>query len=461
MRSLLAVVRILGAILMTFSVAMQLPLWFVTRRAGTEIMPRDGMLLVSLAWTVLPAFACLPLILYFEAAGRPISITRAYFEAVSGLTTTGATVRTGLDALPLSINLWRCFLQWLGGMGILVLTVAILPLLGVGGSQLFKAEAAGPMKDAKLTPRIAATAKGLWAVYFAISLACFLSFLAGGMGWADALMHTFATMSLSGFSSHDASFGYFKSPLLEWICVVFMLIASCNFALYFVSLRSRSLLHLVRDTEFRATLAVMAAGSLLVALFLYHRGTYTVAAEALRLSFFNVVSIASTTGFASTDYNTWPAFAPLLMLLMCGVATSAGSTGAGIKMVRAVILVKQVRAELLRIVHPRVVNLVLLNGRKVPAGIIHAILAFMLLYGMTVMCLTMLLVWTGLEAVTAFSAVMACVNNTGPGLNEVGPAGNFGTLSAEQTWICTMAMLLGRLDIVSLFVLFTPSFWRR
>ena len=489
MSSSLTVVRVLGAILMVFTGAMLVPLlaawiggdaaltaygwgsaatfgaglllWAATRRARAELIPRDGILLVSLVWTVLPAFACLPLMVYFHQAGTPLSFTKAYFEMVSGLTTTGATVLTGLDALPLSINLWRCFLQWIGGMGILVLTVAILPMLGVGGSQLFKAEAAGPMKDTKLTPRIAATAKGLWSVYFLISLLCFLAFWIGGMDWADALMHAFTTMSLGGLSSHDASFGYFKSPVLEWLCVLFMVIASCNFALYFVSLRTRSMAHLLRDTEFRSTVAALIGASVLVGVYLLHQGIYEDEAQAMRMAFFNVVSIASTTGFATTDFALWPVFAPLLMLLLCGVATSAGSTGAGIKMVRAIILVKQARAEMLRILHPRVVNPIMLNGRTVPAGIIHSVLAFMLLYGGTVLVLTMLLVATGLDPVTAFSAVMACVNNTGPGLNEIGPAGNFGGLTPLQIWICTMAMILGRLEIVSLLLLFTPNFWRR
>lgn len=489
MGSLLAAVRILGGILLVFSVAMLAPslvawaggdgalhayawgvaatvgcgllLWFVPPRKHAELMPRDGLLLVSLVWTVIPLFACLPLMFYFQQAGKPISLTDAYFETVSGLTTTGATVLTGLDGLPASINFWRCFLQWMGGMGILVLTVAILPMLGVGGSQLFKAEATGPMKDTKLTPRIAATAKGLWSVYALISLLCFLAYGLAGMGWMDALMHTFTTMSLGGMSSHDASFGHFKSPVLEWICVVFMLVASCNFALYFVALKSRSPWHMLRETEFRATLMTMVGASVLVALFLLWKGTYGDWERAFRDSFFNVVSIASTTGYATTDYGKWPMFAPILMLLLSGVATSAGSTGAGIKMVRAVILVKQARGELQRILHPRIVNPVLLNRSLVSVAIIHSVLAFMLLYGATVIVLTLLLMATDMDFVTAFSGVIACINNMGPGLNEIGPAGSFAGLSDVQTWICALAMVLGRLEIVSLFLLLTPSFWRR
>ena len=403
----------------------------------------------------------LPFLLYFDSVGRPISLTDAYFEGVSGLTTTGATVLSGLDALPSSINLWRCFLQWLGGMGILVLTVAILPLLGVGGSQLFKAEAAGPMKDAKLTPRIAATAKGLWAVYCAISVLCLLAYRLGGMTWIDAFMHTFTTVSLGGVSSHDASFAHFKSPQLEWTAVFFMAVASCNFALYFSALRSRSMARVLTDVELRSTLGLLVSGSAGVAVYLLWTGTYQDAALAVRMAFFNVVSIASTTGFATTDYAKWPAFAPVLMLMLSSVTTSAGSTGAGIKMVRAVILVQQARAELKRILHPSAVTPVLVNRNVVSSAIIHAVLAFMLLYGLTVIVLTMVLMVSGMDFVTALSAVAACINNTGPGLNEIGPAGNFAWLSDFQTWVCSFAMVLGRLEIISLLLLFTPWFWQR
>lgn len=487
--SFLAVLRILGAVIVTFAFAMLVPLlaafvgkepsleafaqsvggvlvaglllWLVAFRARRELAARDGFLLVSLVWTVIPLVACVPLMLYFDSTGRPMSFTDAYFEAVSGLTTTGATVLSGLDALPSSINLWRCFLQWLGGMGILVLTVAILPLLGVGGSQLFKAEAAGPMKDAKLTPRIAATAKGLWAVYCAVSALCLVAYRLGGMTWLDSLMHAFTTMSLGGLSSHDASFAYFKSPVLEWTAVCFMAVASCNFALYFSALRTRSAARVFRDVEFRSTLSALVLASLVVAAYLVWTGTYEEPGLALRMAFFNVISIASTTGYASTDYAQWPAFAPVLMLMLSGMATSAGSTGAGIKMVRAVILVQQARAELKRILHPSAVTPVLVNGSPVSSGIIHAVLAFMLLYGLTIIVLTMILMVSGMEVVTAFSAVAACVNNTGPGLNEIGPAGNFASLSDFQTWVCSLAMVLGRLEIISLLLLFTPWFWQR
>jgi trk system potassium uptake protein TrkH len=437
-------------------------LWW-TGRLGErrELQPRDGMLLVSLVWTVLPAFAALPLWFHFRQTGMPMSFTDTYFEAVSGLTTTGATVISGLDQLPVSINLWRCFLQWLGGMGILVLMVAILPVLGVGGSELFKAESAGPIKDNKITPRVADTAKGLWTVYSGLSLLCLLAYKLGGMSWVDAWAHMFATMSLGGLSTHDASFAHFKSPLLEWTCVVFMLIASCNFALYFAALHRRSFAPLRSNTELRGTLALLVGASLLIGCFLLWRGTYHDVEEAMRMAFFNTVSVGSTTGFSTTDYSLWPIFAPMLMIMLSGVATSAGSTGAGIKMVRAIILVKQFGADLVRVTHPAAVRLVMLDGSTVAPRVIFAILAFMLLYGGSIVAITLILIGSGLSLVTAFTAVMACINNMGPGLNEIGPAGNFIPLTDFQTWVCALTMVLGRLEVMSLLVLFTPQFWRR
>ncbi len=435
-------------------------LWAFARSGRSELRPRDGVLLVVLTWTVLPLFASLPLLAYFYEAGAPISFTDAYFEAMSGLTTTGSTVLSGLDTLPGSVNLWRCFLQWLGGMGILVLAVAILPLLGMGGSQLFRAETAGPLKDSKLTPRITETAKGLWTIYAAISLLCLFAYRAGGMSWYDAWVHMFATTSLGGMSSHDASFGYFDSPLLEWICVAFMLFSSCNFAVYFIAIRKRSAGVVLTDPEARGTLGLLIGASLFVSAFLLFKGTVVEPMDALRLAFFNIVSIASTTGFSSTDYGQWPVLVPYLMLILCGVATSAGSTGAGIKMVRLIILLKQAKREMQRLLHPRMVRPVMLGGRAVSSESIFAVLAFMLLYGAATVVLTLLMLATDLPFDTAFAAVVANLNNMGPAINHIGPAGTYAALTDFQTWVCTFAMLLGRLELLTVLVLFTPQFWR-
>ena len=485
MGSLLPLIPIIGAIVGIFALTMLVPLgfawggmdeargafhqailitagsglamWWSTRRFKRELQPRDGFLLVTLVWTVLPAFAMLPL--WLQIPG--LSATDAYFEAMSGLTATGGTALSGLDALPQSINVWRCFLQFIGGLGVIVLAVAILPMLGVGGTQLYKAETPGPMKDSKLTPRIAETARGLWGVYFGLALACMLSYRAAGMSWSDAFMHMCSTVSLGGFSSHDASFGFWNSAQIEAVAIVFMLLAGISFARYFVAWRTRSLMPLLRNIETRAYLAVIFGTTALISLYLIGHETYADPWMALRQTAFHVVSLATTTGYSSTDYAQWPLFAPLLMILLGCFAGCAGSTSGGIKMVRMLLLLKQTRHELVRIVHPRAINPVKLDGQVVPQSVISMVLAFMLVYGATMSGLTLLMLFSGLDVVTAFTAVIASVNNIGPGLGDVGPAVNFRSLSDFQTWICTVGMLLGRLELLSVLVLLTPQFWRK
>jgi len=487
MRDFLPVLRVLGALLTFFSIGLLLPfgiswllgdglrhvwalsagicfvcgalLWGGLRRLKRELQPRHGIILVSLTWVVLPLFATLPLMASMAAIGRPMNFSHAYFEAVSGLTTTGATVLTGLDTLPVSINFWRTFLQWLGGMGILVLAVAVLPMLGVGGSQLFKAEVAGPIKDSKLTPRIADTAKGLWGIYAGLSLACGLAYWAAGMTPMDATLHMFSTVSLGGLSSHDASFGYFASPVLEAIAMLFMLVASCNFALYFVAMRKGHWHGFWRDPEMRGTLVALIGGGLLVAAVLWAKGVYS-PLQALRYGMFHAISVGSTTGYATLDYLAWPVFAPMFMLLLSGVATSAGSTGCGIKMVRVLILVKQAGREISRLVHPNAVQPVKLGPNVVDDRVIFSVMAFMLVYGATIILLSMILVLADVDPVTAFSAVIASVNCMGPALGAVGPASHYGVLTDFQLWICTLGMVLGRLELLSFTALLLPSFWR-
>lgn len=428
-----------------------------TRRFHRELQPRDGFVLVGLTWMLLPVFGALPLWL----AIPELSVTDAYFEAMSGFTATGATVLSGLDELPLSINVWRCFMMLVGGLGIIVLAVAILPMLGVGGAQLFKAETAGPLKDTKLTPRMTETARGLWTVYFLLSVLCFFAYAWAGMSWADAFMHMCSTMGLGGFSSHDLSFGYWNSPRIEAVAIVFMMLSGVNFALYFVAFRQRSLGVLWRDVEVRAFYAAVIGSILLISLYLAAHRVYPSYEEALRHTAFHVVSLATTTGYASHDYAQWPAFAALAMILLGCFATCAGSTGGGIKMIRMLLLAKQAQRELVRIVHPNVVNPVVVGGNVVSSKVMQSVIAFMMIYGATLVGLTLLLLFSGLDPVTAFTAVIACVNNIGPGLGEVGPAVNYGVLSDFQTWVCTFGMLLGRLELLSLLVLFTPQFWRR
>ncbi|WP_313951561.1 potassium transporter TrkG [Accumulibacter sp.] len=431
-------------------------LWYVTRRVNGDLTIRDGFLMVALVWTVLPVYASLPLVLQLN-----LSFTEGYFEAVSGLTTTGATVLTGLDTLPASINFWRTQLVWLGGMGLIVLAVAILPLLGIGGRQMFKAETPGPMKDAKMTPRIAETAKGLWVVYSLVSVCCLLAYHWAGMSWLDAVMHMFATMGLGGFSSHDASFAYFDSPLIEAVSIAFMLFAGMNFATHFVAFSRHSPKAYGSDPEVGWFLLVTLGSVVGIAVFLDYHDVYPTFLEALRYAAFNVVSIATTTGFATTDYALWPFFAPLWMLFLCSFATSAGSTGGGLKMIRALVLYKQVYRELMRAMHPNAVHLVKVGNDVVPPNILFAVLAFGFMYMVCIVVMTLLLSLSGLEIITAFSAVVASINNTGPGLGQVGPASNYAGLTGFQTWVCTFAMLLGRLEIFTLLVVMTPAFWRK
>ena len=479
-----ALLTVLGGVLILFSMTLSIPLVFALifnesttglflqsmiacaacgsllmllfRGSQREMLPKDGFMLVILVWGVLPAFGGLPLMLHIE----DLSFTDAYFESVSALTTTGSTVLEGLDQLPVSINVWRHFMVLLGGMGILVLTVAILPILGVGGSQIYKAETPGPMKEDKLTPRISETARGLWLVYFGISLACWLAYFLAGMSWWDAFMHMCSTMGLGGFSAYDASFAHFDSVAIETVAIIFMMIAGVNFGLYFVAWRSRSLKSLWTDLEANSYVVLMVVSVLGISVFLYVHDVYDDPLTALRYAAFNVVSIATTTGFASTDYAQWPLFAPVYMLLLCGIATCAGSTGGGIKMIRLILILKQSRNELIRIVHPRAVVPVKLGRSVVEPAILQSILGFLVVYLLAICLGTLCLLFTGLDAVSSFTAVIASINNTGPGLGEVGPAANYKGLSDSQTWVCIVLMLLGRLELMSVLVLFVPHFWR-
>ncbi|MDQ3267465.1 MAG: TrkH family potassium uptake protein [Pseudomonadota bacterium] len=443
------------AMVMTFAVGCLM--WMLTRHNKGELSIRHGYLLVVMMWTAIPAFATLPLLLLING----LSFTDAYFETMSGMTTTGATVLTKLDALPPAINLWRHELIWLGGMGIIVLAVAILPLLGVGGRQLYKAETPGPMKDSTLAPRITETARNLWLVYLCISLVCILSLNVAGMSWLDAICHAFSTMGLGGFSTHDANIGYFNSAAIEFVLIVFMLLAVMNFTTHFLAWHEKSLKLYLRDTETLCTIILILLSCLGIGTFLWWQGTYTSFGTALRHASFNLVSIATDCGFASVNFNHWPMFAPLYMLFLSCISASSGSTGGGIKMIRTLILIKQTGREFLKLLHPAAINPLKIGGRVVPDNIVFSVLSFIFLYFMSVVILTFALVISGLDFVSAFSGVIACINNAGPGLGILGPASNYGILSDFQTWICTLAMLIGRLEIVTVLIIFTPHFWRR
>ncbi len=482
---MLAVVHVLGSMLMLFSITYVLPvatsliygdglllefvaaamislgvgaaLWAATRRRKRELRSRDGFLLVSLGWALMSAIAAVPLLLALPG----LSFTDAFFETMSGLSTTGATVLTGIDNLPPSINLWRHALCWYGGMGIIVLVVAVLPLLGVGGMQLYKAETPGPVKNEKLTPRITQTAKALWFIYFLVTAACILSLKVAGMDWFDAVCHAFTALSLGGFSTHDASIGYYDSVPIEAVLIVFMLIAAMNFSRHFIAWQQKSLRTYATDTEAKAMLLVIGIATLGVTLFIWHEGVYASFPTAFRHVAFNLVSIATDSGFVSQDYAVWPVFAPIFMLMLSCYCANTGSTGGGIKMFRTLVLFRQAGRELLLLVHPQAVRPVKIAGQVVQNQIVFAVLAFVVLYFGTVVVLTFSLLASGLDFVSSFSAIIACINNAGPGLGIVGPADNYSVLTDFQTWVCSLAMLLGRLEIFSVLVLATPSFWRK
>jgi trk system potassium uptake protein TrkH len=431
-------------------------LWFGTRRFKRELKTRDGLILVTLTWIALPAVAGLPLWNFL-----PIDFTAAYFEAASGLSTTGGTVLTGLEHLPRSINLWRCLLSWIGGMGIIVLAVAILPLLGVGGMQMYRAEMPGPMKDRKLTPRIGQTAKLLWAVYGGLTATCVGCLRLAGMNWFDAVCHGFSALSLGGFSTYDASIGHFDSLPIEMVLTLFEVLAALNFATHFLAWSQRGVLAYFRDAEAKAILTVLSVSCVGIACFLYFKGTYPGFGTALREATFNVVSIATDSGLHTQNYALWPVFAPMWMMFLSCIVASSGSTGGGIKMIRTLVLAKQANRELNQLVHPNLVRPLKLGGVVIANRVVFAVLAFVFLYFMSVVTLIFVLLASGLDFLTALSSVIACINNAGPGLGRVGPASTYGVLNHFQIWVCSAAMLLGRLEVFTILVLFTPTLWRK
>jgi trk system potassium uptake protein len=432
-------------------------LWAATRHKKRDLTPRDGILMVLLTWVSLPLIAMLPLYLYIPE----LSVTDAYFEATSGLTATGATVLSGLDQLPASLNLWRTQLHWIGGLGIIVLAVAVLPMLGIGGRQIMKAETPGLLKESRLTPRIAETAKSFWIIYVLLTALCILAYYLAGMQLLDAVIHAFSTMALGGFSSHDASLGYFNSLAIEMIALAFMLFSAISYATHFVAWRGRSSRVYAKDSEVKALMLLLGLSILGVALFLWRDGVYPEFGTALRHAAFNVTSIATTLGFATVDYGQWPLFAPLWMLFLCAFITSSGSTGGGIKMMRALVMAKQMSRETRLLLHPQARVPIRLSGDVVPNQAVFAVLAFMTIYGASIVLLVMLMTFSGLDLLTALAATVATINNTGPGLGQVGPANTYAVLSDFQTWLCTIAMLLGRLELLTVLVVFTPGFWRQ
>lgn len=478
-----AVLRILGVLLVMFSTTMIPPLiiswmssdgsagaffvaylatvsvggalWILFRNKARELRVRDGFLIVVLFWTVLAIFGTAPLLLSPNPA---LSLTDALFESMSGLTTTGATVLTGLDNLPPSILYYRQQLQWLGGMGIIVLAVAVMPMLGVGGMQLYRAETPGPMKDSKLTPRITETAKALWYIYLGLTVSCAVAYWAAGMTVFDAVGHAFSTVAIGGFSTHDESIGFFNNPLVMIIAMIFMLVSAINFALHFTVVRSRSISTYFGDTEVKAFMVFMLLVITTAITVLAIWETYPSSGQTILHGAFQVISIGTTTGFTTTGFHWWPSFLPVLLIIMSAVGGCAGSTAGGMKMIRFVLLYKQGKREIGQLIHPSALVTVKIGNKPVPDHVINAVWGFFSLYILSYVGLSIAVTATGVDLITAFSAVTACLNNLGPGLGAV--AENYALLNPATKLILTATMLLGRLEIFTLLVLLTPAFWR-
>lgn len=430
--------------------------WFLTRKYNRELRPRDGFALVTMLWIGFAAIASMPLYFYFEE----LSFTDAFFEAMSGLTTTGATVIRGLDNIPPSLNFWRHMLNWLGGMGIIVLAVAVLPMLGVGGTQLFKAEIPGIEKDNKMAPRISQTAKRLWLLYLVATGLVFIALYEAGMTWFDALCHAMSAFSLGGFSTHDDSIAYFDSPLIEWVIILATIAGGINFANHFAALRQKSLRHYWQDEEVRIMLLLLIGSIWAASLYLYFKGFYSFG-DAFRYVSFNYVSIGLASGFSNADFGAWPLIVSLWMFFLSNILANTGSMGGGIKLARAIALAKFTLRETILLQHPNAVFTVKVNGRSLNERLAMAIMAFIFVYFMTVVVFTFMLMMVQLDFMTALTAVVACITNAGPGLGSVGPAHNYAELSAVQKWLLTSVMLLGRLEIFTVFILFTPGYWKK
>jgi trk system potassium uptake protein TrkH len=476
--------RILGMLLMLFSMTMLPPIgfslyfqdgnwqpfldafgallllgglvWWPVRKKVRELRLRDGFLVVALFWVVLGAAGAVPLLL---STRLDMSITDAVFEAVSGFTTTGATVLVGLDALPQSLLYYRNQIEWLGGIGIVVLAVALLPMLGVGGMQLLRAETPGPVKDSKLTPRITETAKVLWIIYVAITALCAMAYWAAGMSPFDAIAHSFSTVSTGGHSTHDRNLAYYDNVVIESVAVVFMFLGGVNFSLHFLAWRHRRLISYFRDPEFRAYLSILAASTVLYALVLWLSRLPDDPGYALRLAIFHAVSMQTSSGFVTDNFSLWPGALPVILMLSTFIGGCAGSTSGGMKVVRWLLMWKQGQREVVQLVHPSAELPVKLGEKPINSRVIDAVWGFFAVYVVSFGVLMVLLMAVGEDQITAFSAIAACINNTGTGLGKV--ASNFTTLNVAGKWVCIVAMLLGRLEVFPLLVLITPTFWRR
>ena len=474
--------KILGTLLMLFSVAQVIPgflayffeekefvynfiftgfitfligcfLFFLASDKNGDLRTKDGFIITIFFWTVLGFFGSIP---FYLANLEGVSYIDSLFESISGLTTTGATVLVGLDEMPRSLLFYRQLLQWLGGMGIIVLAVAVLPLLGVGGMQLYKAETPGPLKDSKLTPRITETAKALWFVYVTMTVACSILYKYFGMNWFDAVSHAFSTISIGGFSTHDQNFAFFDNSALRWTAIVFMVISGVNFALHYLAWTKRRVFHYFYDSEVKLYLSLLATTALITYLTLYYSGN--IYGDMVVDSAFQAVSIGTTTGFLTSNYSNWPLFVPIMLLIAAFIGACAGSTGGGIKVIRALILIRQGSSEITKLIHPNAVVTIKFGKKSLDPRVSESVWGFFAVYVATFLFILMILLSQNNDFLTAFSAVGATLNNLGPGLGAVSE--NYKEISDISKAALCLAMLLGRLEIFTLLLLFTPSFWR-
>ena len=440
-----------AAILVLAGILIYLPV----RHATQDLRLRDGFLVVVSAWLALVLVGALPFLLMTTPH---ISYVDAVFESMSGLTTTGATIVTHIDNLPRALLYYRQQLQWLGGMGIIVLAVAILPMLRIGGMQLYRAETPGPMKDHKLTPRITETAKALWLIYVGITVVCVFAYWLGGMKLFDAVGHAFSTVAIGGFSTHDDSLAFWNNPTLEIVASIFMLIAGVNFALHFTAWRRASAQPYFLDPELKVYISLIIAFAILASFALYFTGTYDSLVTSFRYGSFQVISAMTTTGFTTADFYTWPGFLPVLLICIAFIGGCAGSTAGGMKVYRVILLYRQSVREIQRLIHPHAVIHIKIGGQKTSDTVISAVWGFFFLYIASFAVMTMLLTATGLDAETSYSAVGACITNLGPALGKAGV--NYASLNDTAKLILSAAMLLGRLEIYTLLVILSPAFWR-
>jgi trk system potassium uptake protein TrkH len=438
---------------LVLSLLLGLLLWWPLRRRQHVLRRRDGFVIVTMFWVVLGILSSIPFLF-----GHGLSFSDAVFESISAFTTTGATVIVGLDEMAPSILFFRQELQWLGGIGVIVSAVAILPMLGIGGMQLYRAETPGPMKDDKLTPRIMHTAQALLMIYSGLTVACAISFWLAGMSPFDAIAHSLSTVSTGGFSTHDTSLAYYNSPAIEAVACIFMLLGATNFSIHFLAWRNFNVTYYWRNAEVRTFFLVVVVLILSATIMLKSTQTYGDVLTAFRYSAFQVISVITSTGFATADFSAWPHALPALLIFSSFMGGCAGSTAGGMKVIRYIILARQGHREMIRLVHPKTIWPLKVEGRVIQEGVADAVWGFFAAYIGVFIVIMLLLMADGMDQLTAFGAAATCLNNLGPGLGEV--SSNFIGVSDRAEWLLSAAMLMGRLEIFTVLVLLAPTFWR-